>query len=125
MLFFLIFLKCLIEDAAKGLSLGPILGRFNSSRMAGKKGSVAFIEYQLLVAATNNFQDNNVLGEGGFGRVYKARFSDNVLAAVKRLHGGNQDARREFEVRMLNLESLCWYWFSFLLVWFVDARLIV
>ncbi|KAE9453567.1 hypothetical protein C3L33_14539, partial [Rhododendron williamsianum] len=85
------------QDAAKGLSLGPILGRFNSSRMAGKKGSVAFIEYQLLVAATNNFQDNNVLGEGGFGRVYKARFSDNVLAAVKRLHGGNQDARREFE----------------------------
>ncbi|CAK9142009.1 unnamed protein product [Ilex paraguariensis] len=84
-------------DASKGLSLGPILGKFTALRTAGKKGSVDAIEYQLLVAATNSFQESNVLGEGGFGRVYKARFNDNFLAAVKRLRGQGQDTEREFE----------------------------
>ncbi|KAA8541966.1 hypothetical protein F0562_023118 [Nyssa sinensis] len=87
-------------DASKGLSLGPNLGRFHTLRMAGNKGPIAVIEYQLLVAATNNFQENNILGEGGFGSVYKARFSDEFLAAVKRLHGGGQDAEREFETQV-------------------------
>ncbi|CAK9151665.1 unnamed protein product [Ilex paraguariensis] len=85
-------------DASKGLSLGPILGKFTALRTAGKKGSVDAIEYQLLVAATNSFQESNVLGEGGFGRVYKARFNDNFLAAVKRLRGQGQDTEREFEL---------------------------
>ncbi|KAL7162171.1 hypothetical protein ACSBR2_042614 [Camellia fascicularis] len=51
-------------------------------------------------AATNNFHEDNVLGEGGFGRVHKARFNDNALAAVKSLHGGSQDAEREFEIEI-------------------------
>ncbi|WJZ95047.1 hypothetical protein VitviT2T_013843 [Vitis vinifera] len=84
-------------DAAKGLSLGPILGKFNSLRANGKKDSVTVIEYHLLVAATNNFSESNVLGEGGSGRVYKARFNENFLAAVKRLDRGGQDGEREFE----------------------------
>ncbi|XP_052174688.1 probable receptor-like protein kinase At1g80640 isoform X2 [Diospyros lotus] len=88
--------KFQIEEPGKGISLGPVLGRFSSLRMAGRKGSVAFIEYQLLAAATNDFQENNVLGDGGVGRVFKARFNDNLLAAVKRLDGG-KNAGREFE----------------------------
>lgn len=65
--------------------------------MAGKKGSVAVMEYQLLQAATNNFREDNVLGQGGHGRVYKARFSEKLLAAVKRFEGEAQDIGREFE----------------------------
>ncbi|WRX26996.1 Protein kinase domain - like 10 [Theobroma cacao] len=87
----------LSEEPAKALSLSPIVDRFNSLWMASKKGSVAVIEYQLLEVATNNFQESNVLGEGGRGRVYKAHFDEKFLAAVKKLDGGGQDAEREFE----------------------------
>ncbi|CAH9122581.1 unnamed protein product [Cuscuta epithymum] len=38
-----------------------------------------------LQKATNNFSEKNVVGEGGFGIVYKGVFSDNTKIAVKRL----------------------------------------
>ncbi|KAJ6934265.1 hypothetical protein NC651_009336 [Populus alba x Populus x berolinensis] len=65
--------------------------------MAEKKGSVAVMEYHLLQAATNNFQEVDVLGEGGRGCLYKACFSEKLLAAVKRFEGEEQDIEREFE----------------------------
>lgn len=74
------------------------MDKLNSSRMAEKKGSVAVIEYHLLQAATNNFQEVNVLGEGGRGCLYKACFSEKLLAAVRRFEGEEQDIEREFEV---------------------------
>ncbi|MCL7049716.1 hypothetical protein MKW94_008074, partial [Papaver nudicaule] len=86
-------------DGIKGLSLGPILGKFGSMKMGGnKKGSVAMIEYQLIEAATDKFNESNILGEGGFGCVYRAHFDDdNLIAAVKRLNCERQDAETEFE----------------------------
>ena len=35
--------------------------------------------------ATNNFNPNNILGQGGFGIVYKGILHDGTIAAVKRL----------------------------------------
>lgn len=88
-------------DVSKGVSLAPILDKFTSLKGTGKKGSISVIEYQILVAATKNFQESNVLGEGGLGRVYKAQFSDNFQAAVKRLNGKSSNAEREFEVNLI------------------------
>ncbi|TXG46789.1 hypothetical protein EZV62_026083 [Acer yangbiense] len=86
-------------DGGKGIALTPIVERFNSLMVAGKKDSVAVIEYHLIEAATNNFGESNVLGEGGRGCVYKAHFNEKFLAAVKRIEGG-QDAQKEFENEM-------------------------
>ncbi|KAJ6713102.1 hypothetical protein OIU79_009154 [Salix purpurea] len=93
------------DDVAKRHTLSPIADKFNLLRMAGKKGSVAAMEYQLLQAATNNFREDNVLGEGGHGCVYKARFSEKFLAAVKRFEGEAQDIAREFEVTAFMVKS--------------------
>ncbi|KAL3511950.1 hypothetical protein ACH5RR_024667 [Cinchona calisaya] len=85
------------SNAAKGVSLGPIVDRFTSLKATGKKGSIALIEYPVLVAATHNFQEDHIMAEGGLGCVYKAQFGDNFHAAVKRLHGGGKGNEREFE----------------------------
>ncbi|XAR67831.1 Non-specific serine/threonine protein kinase [Bertholletia excelsa] len=85
------------RDPAKGVSLRPILGGFNPQKIAGQEGTVAFIDYQLLVAATHDFQDNNILGGGGFGCMYKAQFNGDSFAVVKWLHGKIQGAHREFQ----------------------------
>ncbi|XP_030464998.1 probable receptor-like protein kinase At1g80640 [Syzygium oleosum] len=85
------------SEAETGVALAPFLGKFSSLKMVSRKNSIAFFEYKLLEKASNSFSDSNVLGEGGFGRVYKARLDDNKHVAIKKLDCGIQDAIREFE----------------------------
>ncbi|GKV19307.1 hypothetical protein SLEP1_g29588 [Rubroshorea leprosula] len=48
--------------------------------------TIESLQYDLnsIEAATNNFADGNRLGEGGFGVVYKGRFTNGQEIAVKR-----------------------------------------
>ncbi|XP_047968071.1 probable receptor-like protein kinase At1g80640 isoform X1 [Salvia hispanica] len=94
------------SDGAKGISFGPILDKFPSMRIGGKKGSIAAIEYELLVNATNNFDEANILGEGGLGRVYKAQFNGQFHAAVKKIYAGGLEAEREFENEVESLRQI-------------------
>lgn len=91
----------------------PLLNRLNS-RISKKKGCATAIEYSKLQAATNNFNSNNILGEGGFGCVYKAMFDDDSFAAVKKLDEGSRQAEHEFQVGSKNvtgiiLEACCFF----------------
>lgn len=46
------------------------------------------ISIQVLRSVTNNFSDENILGKGGFGTVYKGELHDGTKIAVKRMESG-------------------------------------
>ncbi|XP_021275178.1 probable LRR receptor-like serine/threonine-protein kinase At1g07650 isoform X2 [Herrania umbratica] len=47
-------------------------------------------------AATNNFDAENKIGEGGFGCVYRGLLSDGTVIAVKQLSSKSKQGNREF-----------------------------
>lgn len=82
--------------------------------------STRFLAYEELKQATNNFEPASILGEGGFGKVFKGVLSDGTAVAIKRLTNGGQQGDKEFlvEVEMLsrlhhrNLVKLVGYYSS-------------
>ncbi|KAL8551479.1 hypothetical protein ACS0TY_000541 [Phlomoides rotata] len=60
-----------------------------------------------LATATKNFRADCLLGEGGFGRVYKGRLeSTNQIVAIKQLDRNGLQGNREFLVEVLMLSLL-------------------
>ncbi|KAK9989151.1 hypothetical protein SO802_029390 [Lithocarpus litseifolius] len=72
-----------------------------------------------LQVATDSFSNKNILGRGGFGKVYKGRLADGTLVAVKRLkeertQGGELQFQTEVEMismavhrNLLRLRGFC------------------
>ncbi|CAL5412400.1 unnamed protein product [Camellia sinensis] len=60
--------------------------------------------FRQIKAATNNFDDNNKIGEGGFGSVYKGILLDGTVIAVKQLSSKSTQGNREFvnEIGMIS-----------------------
>lgn len=53
-----------------------------------------------LEIATNGLADENVIGEGGYGIVYRGVLSDNTVVAVKNLLNNRGQAEKEFKVEV-------------------------
>ncbi|KAJ8472006.1 hypothetical protein OPV22_026349 [Ensete ventricosum] len=62
--------------------------------------------FRELAAATKNFRQDCLLGEGGFGRVYKGRLENGQVVAVKQLDRNGLQGNREFLVEVLMLSLL-------------------
>ncbi|PWA73004.1 cysteine-rich receptor-like protein kinase 28 [Artemisia annua] len=56
--------------------------------------------------ATNNFSEDNKIGQGGFGLVYKGKLEDGRLIAVKRLLRDYGQGEREFKNEVLLVAKL-------------------
>ncbi|XP_024375123.1 probable receptor-like protein kinase At1g80640 isoform X2 [Physcomitrium patens] len=103
------------------MKFGPWLNHLQSIKSCVKSGGLAAapcsLAYSLLQTATNNFSSSNLLGEGSFGHVYKARLDYDVYAAVKRLTSVGKQPQKELQgevdlmckIRHPNLVALLGY----------------
>ncbi|MCD7459094.1 Serine/threonine-protein kinase pbl27 [Datura stramonium] len=80
----------------------------DSSRNGGSGHIAAHtFTFRELATATKNFRADCLLGEGGFGRVYKGRLErTNQVVAIKQLDQNGLQGNREFLVEVLMLSLL-------------------
>ncbi|THU70176.1 hypothetical protein C4D60_Mb08t22260 [Musa balbisiana] len=79
-----------------------------STPKEGNAGNIAAqtFTFRELATATKNFRQDCLLGEGGFGRVYKGRLETGQVVAVKQLDRNGLQGNREFLVEVLMLSLL-------------------
>ncbi|CAI9786357.1 unnamed protein product [Fraxinus pennsylvanica] len=106
----------LVEDVVKGVEFGKKGGsestELDSNRSASSSSVTVSSDgvnnygwgrlYSLkeLKIATNQFSDENVIGEGGYGIVYRGILHDGSVIAVKSLRNNKGQAEKEFKVEV-------------------------
>ncbi|KAL8118609.1 hypothetical protein AgCh_016213 [Apium graveolens] len=71
-----------------------------SPDQGGVSNSRQYFMYEELSEATYGFSNSNLLGEGGFGCVYKGCLPDGRVVAVKQLKIGGGQGEREFRAEV-------------------------
>ncbi|XP_014523069.2 probable leucine-rich repeat receptor-like serine/threonine-protein kinase At3g14840 isoform X3 [Vigna radiata var. radiata] len=84
---------------------GPLISAITvNSELRGLELRTGVFTLRQIKVATNNFAEENKIGEGGFGPVYKGCLSDGTLIAVKLLSSKSRQGNREFlnEIGMIS-----------------------
>ncbi|VAH26735.1 unnamed protein product [Triticum turgidum subsp. durum] len=91
----------------------PAPDRYNSRSSSSVRrggsaphGPAKIFTFRELAIATKNFRKDCLLGEGGFGRVYKGHMENGQVIAVKQLDRNGFQGNREFLVEVLMLSLL-------------------
>ncbi|KAL5659096.1 hypothetical protein ACJX0J_032259, partial [Zea mays] len=66
-------------------------------RIEERSSEFTLYDFAELAAATADFSDDNLLGKGGFGPVYKGKLADGAEVAVKRLAAHSGQGLEEFK----------------------------
>ncbi|XP_010447069.1 PREDICTED: probable receptor-like serine/threonine-protein kinase At4g34500 [Camelina sativa] len=97
-----------VPESSKEATTTSTSGGFDTLSVASSGGDVGsevmgwgrWYSLKDLEIATRGFSDENVIGEGGYGVVYRADFSDGSVAAVKNLLNNKGQAEKEFKVEV-------------------------
>ncbi|XP_023549038.1 receptor-like cytosolic serine/threonine-protein kinase RBK2 [Cucurbita pepo subsp. pepo] len=81
--------KSIREDMLPAVS--PVRDSSMQSEFCYFKSSWKNFTLSELEAASNNFNPENLIGEGGYSEVYKGQLEDGQLVAIKRLNRGTQE----------------------------------
>ncbi|KAL8549074.1 hypothetical protein ACS0TY_008081 [Phlomoides rotata] len=75
-----------------------------SSRKPIKIDGVKDFTYGEMALATDNFNSSSLVGQGGYGKVYRGILADGTVAAIKRAQGGSLQGEKEFltEIELLS-----------------------
>ncbi|KAI3747600.1 hypothetical protein L6452_10113 [Arctium lappa] len=88
-----------------------LLWLFYRLRMKSKKteedlkGAINY-NYRDLQLATNDFSEENILGKGGYGEVFKAILDDNSIVAVKKLQVHHARVKEEFQNEVMLISNV-------------------
>ncbi|XP_031494347.1 probable LRR receptor-like serine/threonine-protein kinase At1g06840 isoform X2 [Nymphaea colorata] len=92
-------------------------GKRRFSNVPIKVDGVKDFTFEELAVATKDFSDSSLIGQGGYGKVYRGTLADGSVVAIKRAQEGSLQGEREFltEIALLsrlhhrNLVSLVGY----------------
>ena len=83
---------------------GKSIGSANLAAMA--QGLCRYFTLQEIKQATKNFDETNVIGVGGFGKVYKGAIDNGTLVAIKRSNPQSEQGVNEFQTEIEMLSKL-------------------
>ncbi|KAF0890873.1 hypothetical protein E2562_004347, partial [Oryza meyeriana var. granulata] len=99
--------KCRGKRQNKIVQNKRMLGYLSASNELGDESlELPYVSFGDIAAATNNFSDDNMLGQGGFGKVYKGMLDDGKEVAIKRLSKGSGQGVEEFRNEVVLIAKL-------------------
>ncbi|PKA61871.1 Receptor-like protein kinase HERK 1 [Apostasia shenzhenica] len=94
-------------NGGTSLSLEASRASIATTVASGQNGNLGYrFSFVVLQEATNNFDENWVIGVGGFGKVYKGVLRDETKVAVKRGNPKSQQGLNEFRTEIELLSRL-------------------
>ncbi|VVA40037.1 PREDICTED: G-type lectin S-receptor, partial [Prunus dulcis] len=93
----------LLEWMESDRSTGDVKGLQNDGKLGN---NLTVFRYASVVAATTNFSEENKLGQGGFGPVYKGKLVSGQEIAVKRLSRCSGQGTSEFKNELILISEL-------------------
>ncbi|XP_028556759.1 probable LRR receptor-like serine/threonine-protein kinase At1g56140 [Dendrobium catenatum] len=78
----------------------------DNEELSGMSAIPNTFSYSELRTATEDFNQSNFLGEGGFGPVFKGKLHDGRMVAVKQLSVASQQGERQFTTEIATISAV-------------------